>query len=423
MENFYEMIGTSENAIKNKRLSLEKEGLERRKIDEYLDNFIKEKYEHTIRLIQMRKKILEEEILNFEQILQGIAEKKEQAEEKMLSLEQQELQITEAYEQIATRTLRDLYNVRMNEKMERQGLRRNKIINFETVAHKKRNFVAYDVLNLLEESFKFNSEEENNKKILLRKQELVNLWMEKLEKVKDFNARIKIETNIKEIEEAYELIKTGEKRKKYDAQLQQERQKNEDEMRKKKIEKKYSHIAECNLRLINNIKKSTQEFLWNKMVERVQKQANEYFYKDEQGRQLSIRETGQIRFLTGNRKMFLNEYEVTRMIEGKEIKDIIYTNSIKPFYLSVDKKTGEPIYSEYYNCIVNELLSEELTEGSKYNGGYIGEIEKDQEGNYITTLGGDKLRPTEKEYLTAVMIVRKREEMKLEKNKEKGAEK
>lgn len=428
MENFYKMIGTSQKAIKHKRLELEKrKDLKKEKIDEYLDIFVKEKYEDVLRIIQKRKKIYEKEILNFEQDLQDIEfvqEQKKRVEEKILQLEQQEIQITHAYKQIATQNSRDLYDFMVNKSMTKK---RRKIIDFETYYQRKNEATAYEFLNVLEESFQIGNEEENNRRLFVRKKELLKGWIQQLETEKDFITKVKIETIIKKIEEAYELIKTEEERRKYAEELRKKRKESEEQLRierkERDIKNKYSHNKEYDPSLIFSTQKANQEDLWKKAVMKKSIEGQTYYYEDEARRNLEIRKIGEISFLNSGRgNVFVNAYEITRIVEGEERKDIVYTNSIKPAYLSIDKETGEPMYPEYYHCVVNKLISEDAIEGSKYNGGYIGKIEKDEEGNYRTTLGNEKLRPEEQEYLTAVMIIKKREKMELEKDQRKGAQ-
>ena len=87
--------------------------------------------------------------------------------------------------------------------------------------------------------------------------------------------------------------------------------------------------------------------------------------------------------------------------------DKIYTILDVP-KLGFNKKTGKLVNSQYYDCVVNKLLSEETIEGSKYNGGYIGLVEKKQNGYDITI--DKKLSEEEQENLTAIMIIKERKE-------------
>lgn len=399
MRNFYEVIGTSEKAVKRKRLELTKsKKFTDKEVEQLVDRFIREKYENAIKLVEMKKKLYEGQIL------------------KQKELEEEEKEIVYAYKQIESKTLRDLYTYDQEKRETKNEENRevnDKIIRFTEISPKQSR-TAYKVLGTLEETIRSHSEQENDKRIKERATKLLKSYTEELEKTDDFRIRIRLQTMIKDIEESYELIKTAEKRREYGEYLRQEK-------RERDIENKYSHVKEYDTKLIFNEKGTEQEDLWNKAVARQEKEKEPYFCEDEEGRKLKIKKIGEVHFLNwGKGKTFIDEYEITRILEGEEKKDIIYTNSIKARYLSIDKQTREPLYPEYYYCVMNELLSEDSIEGSKYNGGYIGEVQKDKDGNYFSTLGNGKLKPIEKEYLTAVMIMQKREEMKYS---QKGAEK
>ena len=107
-------------------------------------------------------------------------------------------------------------------------------------------------------------------------------------------------------------------------------------------------------------------------------------------------------------ELYIDEYEIRRIIEGEERVDIVYTHLSLPS-LKIQEETGKPINDDYYDCVVNKLLSEEMIKGSKYNSGYIGQIEQDKKGNYYTTLDKGKLNAREQEMLSAVMMMQQRE--------------
>ena len=92
--------------------------------------------------------------------------------------------------------------------------------------------------------------------------------------------------------------------------------------------------------------------------------------------------------------------------------------------MSFDEETGKPDNPEYYDCVVNELLSEDSIEGSKYNGGYIGNVERAKDGKYTSTLDRKELNAEEQEMLTAVMLLKDREDIiskKSRKNRKEGS--
>lgn len=406
MKNFYEIIGTSENAIKRKRLELTRDKkLTSKQIDDLVDQFVKEKYENTLRLLEMKIKINEGKIL------------------QQLELQRAKKELMHAYKQIASKTLRNLYSydqenieTRMENKSEKSKIPEEKIVKFNEIV-KNKNRTAYEVLGTLEETIKFYNDQENDKRIRERVSKLLKSYTEELEKTEDFRIRIRLQTMIRDIKNSYQLIETAQKRKKYGELLEQKR-------KEKSIENKYSHKEEYDSSLVHSEKNRNSKSLWNKMLIRIEKQEEARRYPMQDGKEIEIRKTGEVHFLNwGKGKMNISEYEITRIIEGEERKDIIYTNSIKPSYLSIDKKTGEPIFPEYYDGVFHELLAEEAIEGSKHNGGYIGEVEKDKDGNYVSSLRNKKLRPMEQECLTAIIMLQKREEMQRENYKEKGAEK
>lgn len=404
MKNFYEIIGTSENAIKRKSLELARnKKLTNKQIDDLVDQFVKEKYENALKLLEMKKKINEGKVL------------------KQLELQQAKKELMQAYKQIASKTLRNLYcydreNRESGHETEKPYTTGEKIIRFDKIPT-RRDRTAYEILGTLEETMGAYSDQENDRRIKERLTKLLKSYTEELHKTEDFRIRIRLQTMITDIKNSYQLIETAEKRKEYGELLQQRK-------KEKNIENKYSHKEEYDSSLVHSEKNRNSKSLWNKMLIRIEKQEEARRYPMQDGKEIEIRKTGEVHFLNwGKGKMNISEYEITRIIEGEERKDIIYTNSIKPSYLSIDKKTGEPIFPEYYDGVFHELLAEEAIEGSKHNGGYIGEVEKDKDGNYVSSLRNKKLRPMEQECLTAIIMLQKREEMQRENYKEKGAEK
>ena len=131
---------------------------------------------------------------------------------------------------------------------------------------------------------------------------------------------------------------------------------------------------------------------------------------DRKKRDILLTKTGEISFITSpnNIGAYISEYEVSRIVNGKEKVDTIYAN-LDLTKLSIDKETGEPSNPEYYNCIVNELLSEVVINGSKYNKGYLGGVEKDENGQYKIGLVKDELYNSEKEELAAVILYKQQE--------------
>lgn len=110
------------------------------------------------------------------------------------------------------------------------------------------------------------------------------------------------------------------------------------------------------------------------------------YYKQDNS-SILLTQTGVIAYrdLQGINK--LDEYEFERIIDGEKCIDKIYIN-LSIFDLSIDKNVRRPIVNpEYYNYIVNELLSEEnILKAKKYNYNYMGKVIKDKDGNYQIVL-------------------------------------
>lgn len=126
---------------------------------------------------------------------------------------------------------------------------------------------------------------------------------------------------------------------------------------------------------------------------------------DKKNRNTLLTKTGEIVFRTtpNNIESYISEYEVSKIINGKEKVYKIYAN-LNLQQLGRDKETGNLINPEYYDCVVNDLLSEGVLRGSKYNKGYVGGVEKDENGHYQIILKNKELDSNEKENLAAVMI-------------------
>lgn len=384
MEDYYKIIGTNKHAV-----DYDING-KKRTVEEKLE-FIKEKYEYQIRIMENRKTIA----------------RNQNNQEKLEELNAQMEAISYGYQQIKSSILEQEYEQKSDKTQKQDSMTR--------IFKKK---TPYELLNLLEESMKCRTDEQNNKLIENRKQQLLSSYKKRGEASNNFKEKLKLQTQMLEIENAYETIKTPDRRKEY---AKQQEEKDEEEQNAKKIEEKYSHISECKAYLINDGKNVNDKSLQNKIVEKQVKLSEQCLFMDKNNRQLRIRQTGRINFenWTTVNKLFINEYEVKREINGEEKIDIVYINldfrDLKKS-LTVDEKTRTLINPDYYNCIANELLAEETIEGSKYNGGYMGGIEKDKNGKYHITLANKKLLPMEQEQMTAVIIMQQREKSRKEEN-------
>ena len=377
MEDYYGEIGTNKNAIKydmNGQKRSNKEQLE----------FIKEKFEFEMKKIENSK---------------GIARDRND-QEKLAEFNRQTEAIIFAYDTIKSSILEQ----KQEQKLDKKAI----------MARVPKKKTPYEVLNLFEESMKYRSEEENDTYIRKRRDELLKNAQKRLLDASDFKDKFRMEAEIKEIEEAYEMIKTADKRKVYAEQEQKKEEEENEKVRTQKIKEKYSHADEYRPYLIRNRENSDDKSLQNKMVERKEELSEEYTYMDKANRQLRLRQTGKIYFenWTGVNKFFVCEYEVKRKINGEEKKDIVYMGldilDLKK-NLKVDEKTGIPINPDYYDCFVNKLLAEETIEGSKYNEGFLAGIEQNQQGNYYITIEKENLPPMEQEQMAAVIIMKQKE--------------
>lgn len=260
----------------------------------------------------------------------------------------------------------------------------------------------YNVLNINIVKELFNKDDEEKDAIILEKKEyLLKICTDMLKKTNtnNFRKKTRIELEIQRINEAYELIKTAEKREKYDLKLQQEKEAEIEKIRQMRIKDMYSHETEFDMKLISDNKEQKCKNVIRKDIE-----SEEYQYLDMQNRNLRIKQTGRIAY-QNSEGIFstIDEYLVTRTIDGVEKSDTIYTN-LSIIELSKERNVKKAFNSDYYYCVINKLLAEETIEGSRFNYGYIGEVEKDNNGIYELTLKKKKLKQNEKEQLTAVMI-------------------
>ena len=300
-------------------------------------------------------------------------------------------EIKEAYEALKTDGARKLYDDQLKEK--------------ELEKKNEREFLdetAYTFFEMSEREIELRADTKNNKII----KEAYNKKVEKYTKVlNDISLnpeqRKRAEDILKKTKEYYEKINTKEKRDTYKKELDLK-----EEIERKKINKeKYSKIDQLDFKMIGTVKEGKNK--GRKLVAKTENR-NPQVVDLNDSRKIKISKTGEIIFknsvLLCNS---VNEYLISRIINGKEKKDKIYTN------LSLPSLTEDNL--DYYNCVVNEMLSEDVIEVvTKYNGGYIGMIEKDEaSGGYKATIRDKSLNTEEQEIFAAVMI-----NLENEKNKE-----
>ena len=240
------------------------------------------------------------------------------------------------------------------------------------------------------------------------------------------------ELKMQELDVVYESVKTEELRQKYNNSINNPDEKKtyieymrgittqiENEIKKKQIEERYSKADKYNPELIKTI--SDGQYKGQKLVLR-ENLNNPAIISLKDERNIKIKQTGILHFANFmGCKSYVNEYQIVRYVHNQQKVDTVYTILNLP-ELGFNKDTNKPANPKYYDCVVNKLLSEETIEGSKYNKGYIGLVEKDRCGYDITI--DKKMSEEEQENLTAIMIVKKRKEIinQLKNNKQKKGE-
>ncbi len=345
--------------------------------EEQKDKIIKQSYD-------FKMKVLE----------QGI--KMNTGTEKIKEIQKNMQELTTAYETIKSQPLRNIYN----EELERIERKKERPLIDET---------AYDFFNISEKSLNMYSVNRVNSLIKSSYNRIMERYNQALQdKSIGFRQRKKVEYRIAKAKQYYNLIDTPEKRKEYEKDLNEKEQEANEKYRKELIKIKYSKKNYYNKDLINTNREGKEK------VVRIEAKRTPYISLENEGsifeRNIFIRKTAEIIFenCTGVLESDIGEYEVIKTINGEEKRDIIYTDLLLSD-LEIDEKTGKPVNPQYYDCVVNKLLSEDMIEGSKYNDGYIGLIEKKENGEYNTTLGKEGLNPMEQESMTAVMIMKEQQ--------------
>ena len=424
--NFYEKVGATHELL-DKQYGINPISIGNRNEDSAND-IAKRLYKD--KLLQLKKeferamdKLLKEKKHKMDVIKYGInfnkeIEKKKSNEKKLIEIEDEynrkisELknkynkqidEIKDAYNHLATKELRDISEERKGFKTERPFLNGDS---------------AYDFFEISEQyvySLKADEADKYLEEIYNKTVDSYHNWLSKADV--DEDTKKEIENKLTLAHKYYEKICNAEARIQYKEELDIEQNKIEE-----KIIRIYcSKEEQYDPGLIKAIKDNNSTEL--KAV--VHKKATDPVtlnLPDRQKRDILLTKTGEISFITSpnNIGAYISEYEVSRIVNGKENVDKIYAN-IDLTKLSIDKETGKPSNPEYYNCIVNELLSEVVIRGSKYNKGYVGGVEKDENGQYKIGLAKDKLYDTEKEELAAVILYKQQDKQNNE-NKEQEEE-
>lgn len=351
------------------------------------DEFVKSKYNYTMKILEFGKKM-------------NINPKKRKLIEKQI------YEVENAYRKIKTPILREIYNQELDElKRKERG---------EGLVNKN----AYEILNTTRDALEVRVEEQNDELLKSKKDELIKRYLEMITSTTTFSEKQKINLKINQIKESYNLIKTADRRKRYNEKLDLEAEARRIRLRKEEIRSKYSHEKEMEPSLIYTNKNSA------KAIKKIENKASSiYFLMDKQGREIILKRTAEIIYRNSTQvyEGYVDEYELKRNINGVEKIDKVYTNILLR-ELSFNKETGKPENPEYYDCVVNELLSEDIIEGAKYNGGYIGNIERTKDEKYTITLDRKELNAEEQEMLTAVMLLKDREDRRSKKSRKNRKE-
>ena len=331
----YKMIGTSRQAV-----TITLEGKARSEKEQ--DLFVKEKAEHMIKLLEIKQNM------------------PTQSDENRKKIEKQIEEVKEAYLKLRTMDLRNTYNA---------------ILNSQEPKRRPRLPIPKDAYQILLTSRTACSDSirKDVDDMLWRKKEDLIRFAQRGMETANFSKKQRIELEIKMLEEAYEQIKDKQSREKYNAKMDRIKEKRIQEMQEQQIKREY----DCSM-------KYDESVLYDKEPPHLKRYENVIFHdlQDRNGELIRIAETGKIDYVnfTSVFNSSVSEYVIQRIRDGKEKQECIYGN-LSIIDLSIDKYTGKPINPEYYDLVVNKILSRESVEAcAKYNHGYIGEIEKTKRG-------------------------------------------
>lgn len=390
MKNAYEIIGTNQYVVD--KLATEDERymflLRKKKTRiEMLTRKLDERQDQLASIKDYRRELkLQEEIRNLEY----------------------EIQLVDyAYSLIADSESREIYNASLN----RQG----QSDQIEDISRKVDIDNAYRVLSFLHDEVTNLSDEEvlRRKDILIEQHEKsIEMLKNRLEEAKKGSGSKRFreiesikgnialrENKIKEILSAYNQIATKEKRSAYNRRLISLRENESSTSRDQELKEKYQVPYQDN-NLIRQV-------VWEPFDNH-----NQIGILREDGTKVTIEPIGRIAYrnfqnITGE----VTAYRIFRNLGGKETWDICYSNLSFPD-LYKNPETGEFENEEYYKYVANNFLSDDNIEGSRYNRGYLGEVNVEKEGRYFTDLRNI-------EELTAIT---KMTEKYLKEEKEEGEE-
>lgn len=412
MENAHKLSKISE-ALNSFDTSIEglsynpKNGMER--TPEQKDEFLRDRFERKLKVIiftlQSKQKFLE-------QLLRGRKRRELLSEDEKAIVDREYLEIiklTKKADQIKAD-----YALVKNEKLRKQN------IPTETKIVKYKRPSPYKILKIDEKELDCYTEKEKDaiieriKDILLTQYQCELNSLNKKNLNKRYTQQARIEIKIQNIKEAYEKLKTSEKRRIYKIKQEQENRQEIEIERIKELRTLYSHASEYDPTLISTTTKFIQDnpdsgVMHKKSIEIKEEYDDEHFCPDPENRNLSFKKIAEVSCDTTmcGTKSYMYEYEVKRIIDGEEKIVRVYTaDEIRIIELSIDRKTNRPCNPNYYNAVINGLFSEDMLENSDVNSGFLGSVKQDKEGNYHLTIEKDKLSMQEKTMLTVAMMLK-----------------
>lgn len=298
--------------------------------------------------------------------------------------------------------LKKQYSKMKQEAEMQKELQKDKYAEFREKYQQREKRTPYNILNIQEERFQEFSYKARIAMLKDKKEELLKNYSSILSQTQDFIERAQISIKMNEVAEAYEDLK------------------------RQVEEKRYDHTSEYQPDLIKGMVENNNS-IENKIVIRQKNKdtgnekpinenmdSGERHITDQKRRNLRVKTIAQIGYQnTLDKKGWLYQYQLTRRINGED-KSVIVTSPVSVADILLDKRIGKEGAIDLYNFLANELFSEETIKGAQKNGGFIGSIKQDKEGNYYLTLDENQLDPEEKEMLAATMICREKERQKSE---------
>lgn len=377
MKNAYEIIGTNQYVVDKIRTEDERYMFLLRKKKskiEILTRKLNEKQEKLASIKDYRRELkLQEEIRDLES----------------------EIQLVDyAYSLIADYESREIYNASLS-RLE-QSNRTEDISGIVDIDN------AYRVLSFSHDEGINVSDEEvlaRKDKLIEQHEESIRLLKNRLEEAKKGNGSKRFreiesikgnialrEYKIEQILSAYNQIATKEKRRAYQKRLKGLRENESSTARDQELKEKYQVPYKDN-NLIRQV-------VWESF-DNPNRENNQIEILREDGTKVTIEQIGRIAYRNFQNIMGeVTAYRIDRKLDGKEKRDICYSNLSFPD-LYQDPTTGEFENEEYYQFVANAFLSDDNIDGSRFNKGYLGRVNREQDGSYYTDL-------TDIEQLTAV---------------------